>query len=162
VRATVLRKSYPAQSGAVGAIRREVAEIAAALARAEEVVDHVRLAVSEAATNVVRHAYADGRGEIHVTVSLPEERLLAVIIADDGDWLTQPRHSSGLGLGLLLMRQCADGFHVERTSTGGVGVHMSFLLDGSGRAIPSRAAGAALLRRFSAPLAEGASLGAGP
>jgi anti-sigma regulatory factor (Ser/Thr protein kinase) len=162
VRATVLRKSYPAQSGAVGRIRREVAEIAAALARTEEVVDHVQLAVSEAATNVVRHAYADGRGEIHVTVSLPEERVLAVIVADDGDWLTQPRHSLGLGLGLLLMRECADGFHVERTGSGGVGVHMSFLLDGSRTAIPSRAARAALLTWFSAVRRQGASLSDGP
>jgi anti-sigma regulatory factor (Ser/Thr protein kinase) len=112
-------------------IRFDVAEIAASLARGEDVVDRVRLAVSEAAANVVQHAYDEGRGQIHVTVTLPRERLLSVIVADDGDWLAQPRQASGLRLGLLLMRECADGFHIERTSTGGVGVHMSFLLDDS-------------------------------
>jgi anti-sigma regulatory factor (Ser/Thr protein kinase) len=134
VRARILRKSYPAQRGAMRQIRLEIAEIAASLASTEDVVDRVRLAVSEAAANVVQHAYEQCRGEIHVTVTLPQERLLSVIVADDGDWLAQPRRASGLGLGLLLMRECADGFHIERTPSGGVGVHMSFLLDGVQRA----------------------------
>ena len=138
----ILRKSYPAERVAIRQIRLEVAEIAASLASVGEVLDRVRLAVSEAASNVVHHAYEEGRGEIHVTVTLPKTRLLTVIVADDGDWLAQRRRTSGLGLGLFLMRDCADGFHFERTQSGGVGVHMSFLLDGSR---PRGAADASLL-----------------
>jgi serine/threonine-protein kinase RsbW len=152
--AEILRKSYAADGESVRRVRLDVAAIAGSLECSDEVLGDLKLAVSEAASNVVRHAYDEGRGEIHVTVALPDERVLAVIVADDGDWLAGPRDAWGIGLGLFLMRECSDALRVERTQSGGVGVHMRFLLQGSRRqprALARHALAARLARMPDAP-----------
>ncbi len=62
-----LRESHVATPEAVGAIRHAVAEFASATGISGERLDGLRLAVSEAVTNVVRHAYPTGPGQVHVT-----------------------------------------------------------------------------------------------
>ena len=70
--------------------------------------DAVALAVSEAATNAVLHAYVDAPapGPVELT-GRPTDDGIAVCVADRGSGL-RPRHDSpGLGLGLSLMQRMA-------------------------------------------------------
>jgi serine/threonine-protein kinase RsbW/stage II sporulation protein AB (anti-sigma F factor) len=82
----------------------------------------VDLAVTEAATNVVVHAYrdraaADGPGVLHLTVRL-EDGFLHVSVADDGVGLSPRRDSPGLGFGLGLIAKAADELEIEQISPG--------------------------------------------
>jgi len=65
------------------------------------------LAINEACTNVVRHAYPVGfPGDVEVTGRLvlePERRRLAITVRDRGRWHPAPE---GRGFGLRTMRAC--------------------------------------------------------
>ena len=87
------------------------------------------LAVSEAATNVVVHAYTGqelpGLIEVNATVAAGE---LWVIVTDTGLGLRPRLDSPGLGLGLAIIAQLADGVDLVRPGDGGVELRMRFAL----------------------------------
>lgn len=66
----------------------------------------IALAVTEACTNVVRHAYPQGRGDLALTAWLDGTHLMFEI-ADDGTWLDDSP-SETLGMGLVLMRRLGE------------------------------------------------------
>ena len=87
----LLRACYPAVRGSVPRVRQELAHIAASVGASETETDSVRVAVSEAATNVVMHAYdGTGPGEIHVTAAF-HDRTLTLVMADGGAKLVTRR-----------------------------------------------------------------------
>ena len=77
-------------------IRRAVAAYASASGFAGEQLENVRLAVSEAVSNVVMHAYPGQPGQVHVTAHAVDEELW-VLIADDGAGHNTPSSRPGLG-----------------------------------------------------------------
>jgi anti-sigma regulatory factor (Ser/Thr protein kinase) len=84
--------------------------------------DRVDLAVSEAATNVVLHAYRDARtaGSIHVTVTLVENgRFLDIVVSDRGIGMSSRTDSPGMGVGLALMAHEADRLEIHGGDDGG-------------------------------------------
>lgn len=88
--------------------------------------DDVRLALSEACTNVVQHAYrnATSPGDMVVSILIEAGRLL-VAVSDDGMGITAPSHSDGLGLGLPLMRTLSDELQLNSID-GHTEVRMAF------------------------------------
>ena len=68
-----IRLTLPARPENIAVVRHVLDALAEALALPEAVMADVRLAVTEACTNVVRHAYTDGRGAIDV-VAAPARR----------------------------------------------------------------------------------------
>jgi anti-sigma regulatory factor (Ser/Thr protein kinase) len=120
-----LNRSYPAVPASIPPARSAVAELAIAAGAAPGKVHAVRLAVSEALTNVVRHAYPDDPGQLHLTAALAGGELW-VLVADDGAGLTGTSKNPGLGLGLALIAQEADDFTVGPRSTRGVELRMRF------------------------------------
>ena len=50
----------------------------------EEALADLRLAVTEAAANACRHAYADGQGDVTIQLTLSDDQQLEVIVEDDG------------------------------------------------------------------------------
>jgi anti-sigma regulatory factor (Ser/Thr protein kinase) len=104
-----LRESYPAVAGSVPVARGAVTEWAIAAGAEHERIHAIRLAVSEALTNVVLYAYPWRTGEIHVTARVAGNELW-VLIADSGCGIHAGRDSDGLGLGLALISQVTDGF----------------------------------------------------
>jgi serine/threonine-protein kinase RsbW/stage II sporulation protein AB (anti-sigma F factor) len=88
----------------------------------------VQLAVSEAATNAVVHAYREGEpGELTVEARRVD-RSLEVTVADDGVGMRPRPDSPGLGLGLPLIAQLAETFEVTSPAAGGVRLCMRFPL----------------------------------
>jgi two-component sensor histidine kinase len=68
---------------------------------------NVGLAVTEATTNVVRHAYPEQDGDIHLYARVDGD-CLVVAVSDDGVGFTYPTANPSSGFGLQLMGELAD------------------------------------------------------
>ena len=83
----------------------------ARLARAdEEALADLRLAVTEAAANACRHAYADSQGDVTIQLTLSDDQQLEVIVEDDGpgfesesvaEWRAEELGEDGMGLAII-------------------------------------------------------------
>ena len=117
---------------------------------AGERLDEIRLAVSEALTNAVVHAYRNGEaGRLHVTAAVASDELW-VLIGDDGRGLHAWNDSRGLGIGLSLISGLSDDFAIVTRASGGTEVQMRFDLRKSGlRAARGQSRGSCLLSDLS-------------
>lgn len=122
-----LNHSYAAIAGSVPVARAAIAEFAHRAGASPEELDDIRLAASEALTNVVMHAYKTGPGHLQVSAALADGELW-LLIGDDGSGLQTGSGSSGLGVGLALISEITDGFAVVNRSGGGTEVRMRFAL----------------------------------
>jgi anti-sigma regulatory factor (Ser/Thr protein kinase) len=120
--------SFPSSPSGVGALRREVAAFARRAGMDEEGLGSVRLAVSEAATNAVVHAYREetGDGELRVRAFVDASELV-VVVADEGIGLAPRPDSPGLGLGMPLMASVTTSFQVVSNGAG-TEIHMAVAL----------------------------------
>jgi anti-sigma regulatory factor (Ser/Thr protein kinase) len=118
-----------ATADAVGPLRRWIEE----LCRGKDVPPRrcadVALAVSEALSNVVMHAYVDRRepGAMRLTTRLVDRRLL-VEIEDDGVGFRPRADSPGGGMGLALMAVLAEDLQLA-SGPGGRGAHVRMAFD---------------------------------
>jgi serine/threonine-protein kinase RsbW len=119
--------TYQARSESVGEARTALAEFARQAGATPEQVDGVRLAVSEAVTNAVLHAYRDAPGAVQVTAALAGAELW-ILVADDGGGMQPQTDRPGLGLGLGLISQLCDDMAIVSRSGGGVEVRILFKL----------------------------------
>ena len=79
----------------------------------------VALAVSEAVTNAVLHAYRDhSAGPIRVVACAEPDRLV-VVVRDYGCGMSPNPNSPGLGLGLAVIGRLATEVNIERPDEGG-------------------------------------------
>lgn len=90
----------------------------------DEVLGDLKLALTEACTNSVRHAYADGGGTVEIVYELYPDRL-AVEVQDRGEGFTPPAEraddtelSEG-GLGIAIIEALADEFEIGEGADGG-------------------------------------------
>lgn len=120
-----------ATEGAGREVRGELTRFADGFGVPPEVTADMALAVNEAVNNVVRHAYPDGSGDVHVTADV-RDGALHVTVADAGQGMrpaaASEGHGHGLGFGLLLMAQLANAVSIEASELGGVAVRLRFLL----------------------------------
>jgi anti-sigma regulatory factor (Ser/Thr protein kinase) len=124
----VLEMSYPAVPSSVAAARGSVGAVAAAHGASQASTDAVRLAVSEAVTNVVQHAYRDGDGEVHITAAVVLGKLL-VVVEDDGRGMAPDPDTPGLGFGLPLITRHSDRCVLASPPNGGVQLELRFDLE---------------------------------
>ena len=124
---TPLRRSLPAVPASVPALRGAVAEFVTAAGVREPQLAAVKLAVSEAVTNAVMHAYvdADEPGEVHV-VTYVRGATVHVTVSDDGVGMMPRLDSPGLGVGLPFIADTADTLDIDSTEGGGTQLRMSF------------------------------------
>lgn len=120
-----LNELYHAVPEAVPEIRAQVVDFAADAGARPAVVDAVRLAVSEAVTNVVVHAYPEEPGDIHVTAAVAGDELW-ILIADDGCGHQSPPRTPGPGWGLALITKCAEHCLITERAGGGTEIRMRF------------------------------------
>jgi serine/threonine-protein kinase RsbW len=123
-------RSYEAEPSSVRLARAELARFASDAGASEVLVDGVRLAVSEAVTNVIRHAYPRRLGEVRVQAGIDDDAL-EVTVADDGCGVHAGSDQGGLGVGLALICAVADQMTLVPRADGGTEVRMRFELTGS-------------------------------
>jgi serine/threonine-protein kinase RsbW len=107
-------------------VRRALSEFAASVGADDDLVADLRLAVNEACSNVVRHAYVAGEGEMEVEAR-PVGDYLVVVVHDSGKGLGMPSTDPGAGLGLQVAKALSDSIEVRERATG-TEVRMSFPL----------------------------------
>ena len=121
-----MRLTLPARPENVAVIRHVLGAFAEALRLPADLVEDMRLAVTEACTNVVRHAYPDADpGPIDVVIRPNGERL-DLIVSDQGQGLGPSTDVSGPGLGLPLIAALADSVDLQELPVRGSRVAMSF------------------------------------
>ena len=122
-----ISRGYSAVADTVPVARRALVAVAREAGAEADQLEAVALAVSEALTNAVVHAYPDGSGEILVSAWAANSELV-VVIADDGRGLQPHSARSGLGVGLGLIATLSDGFEIVQRPSGGTEVQMRFCL----------------------------------
>jgi anti-sigma regulatory factor (Ser/Thr protein kinase) len=121
-----LTRRFAARAEEVGPVRREVAVYARE--HGIDDPDAVALAVSEAVTNAVVHAYHDAPapGDIEVVAERVEGNGMEIRVCDDGRGMSPRPDSPGLGLGLSIVAALAQRFEVQPRTTGGTRLLMVF------------------------------------
>jgi serine/threonine-protein kinase RsbW len=125
-----LSKSYPAVASSIPQVRSAVTQLAAQSGIAGDTLEAIRLAVTEAVTNVVKHAYPERTGALHVTAAAAGDELW-VLVADDGWGYETPSQCPGLGWGLTLITQHSKEYVITERVTGGTDVRMGFPIQAS-------------------------------
>jgi anti-sigma regulatory factor (Ser/Thr protein kinase) len=117
----------PARPEGVGVVRQALAGVADALDFDASVLADMKMAVTEACTNVVVHAY-DDEGMIEVEMLAGEDGL-TIVVRDHGTGI-QPRPArsgaAALGLGLPLIAALSDAFELRGSAGVGTEVRMTF------------------------------------
>ena len=117
-----LELELPSEPTSVRVARHAVAAVARSSGAPEA---DVKLAVSEAVSNAVTHAFRDrDPGKIMVSARVDRGKLL-VTIADDGSGMRPNLDSKGLGLGISLITKLAGDVRFD-SSERGLTVSMSF------------------------------------
>ena len=103
-------------------------DLADALDFDASVLADMKMAVTEACTNVVVHAYDEDAGMLEVEM-LADEAALTIVVRDHGAGI-QPRPARSeppaLGLGLPLIAALSDAFELRGTAGQGTEVRMTF------------------------------------
>ncbi len=122
--------SYPAEPSQIAPIRRAVVDAAKGFGAGEGTLANIGLAVSEAVTNAVLHAYRDrvlaAGDDVRVVVRAADDRALDVRVRDRGVGPSPRGDSPGLGLGLGLMAREARCFEIRELPEGGTEVVLRF------------------------------------
>lgn len=136
---TVVRLSFPAKPDYLLLARLALAGVARNVAVGPELLADLKLAVTEACGNAVRHAYGNGEGSVDVEFVVCEDRF-EMIVEDRGtgielpfDDLTrdQPAAASADepadgGMGIAIIRAIVDELDVRTGRDGrGTVVHMT-------------------------------------
>jgi serine/threonine-protein kinase RsbW len=127
---TEQKLTFPGRYDSLAAISEFVTQAAEAADLDERAIYAVQLAVDEASTNVIEHAYGgEGRGEIEITCSINSDGL-TVTLRDHGspfdpERVPPPDLAASLeerdagGLGLNLMRRLMDEVHFHSAPDSG-------------------------------------------
>lgn len=99
-------------------VRQALDGAARKLGASTDVVDDLKLAVTEACSNIVKYAYRDSIGEMEVSLD-PAEDGFSVFVEDRGTWLDRaPGDGEAGGLGIPLMEAVTRDFALESNGQG--------------------------------------------
>jgi serine/threonine-protein kinase RsbW len=125
-----VRLTMPARPEGVAVIRQALAGMADALDFDAAVLADMKMAVSEACTNVVVHAYDDSDGVLEVDMTAGEEGL-TIRVRDYGSGIqpqvNRSREVPALGLGLPLIAALSDAFELHGSADQGTEVRMTLV-----------------------------------
>jgi serine/threonine-protein kinase RsbW len=105
----------------------------------EDAVADLKLALTEACSNSVRHAYDHENGQVHLSFSVQDDRIVLEIL-DEGAGFHEddvdcpecqgmPDLRLDGGMGISIIRAVVDEFRLERPETGGSKLVLTKLLD---------------------------------
>jgi serine/threonine-protein kinase RsbW len=125
-----LELALSARAENIAIVRHAVGALGDAWQLDEQTLSDIRLAVTEACTNVVVHAYPDGQeGPLEVHAKRDGEELL-ILVRDQGQGIAPRPDSPGLGLGLPLIASLAEEVQLGRDEDDHTEVRMTFSLNG--------------------------------
>jgi serine/threonine-protein kinase RsbW len=114
----VVRLAIPARAEYIALCRLALAGLSRTRGLDEELVADLKLALTEACTNSIRHAYPDGSGTVEVVYTLSADRLV-IDVADRGSgFVPRERRADGSdelaegGLGMAIMEAIADELEI--------------------------------------------------
>jgi serine/threonine-protein kinase RsbW len=122
-----VRLMIPAKAEFIGLGRLALSGLARAYRRplSDEELADLKLALTEACTNSVRHAYDGGEGTVEIQYELHPDKLV-VVVADDGEGFEltplAPAVGEDLvegGLGIAIIRALADELEISGREQGG-------------------------------------------
>lgn len=123
--------ALPARAENIAIVRHAFGALEDAYALDPQTLSDIRLAVTEACTNVVVHAYPDGsEGPMEVFATLLGDEL-TVVVRDEGAGIGPRPDSPGLGLGLPLIASLTESVQLGRDEEGRTEVRMTFSLAGA-------------------------------
>lgn len=122
-----LSLTLPARAENVAVVRHAIGGLGEAIDISDQVLSDVKLAVTEACTNAVVHAYPDGDGPLQVAAYLRGERL-TIVVRDEGLGIVPRTDSPGLGLGLPLIATLAEALELGTDDEQRTEVRMTFRL----------------------------------
>jgi serine/threonine-protein kinase RsbW len=122
---SVVRLSFPAKPDYLLLARLALSGIARELPIADELLADLKLALTEACGNAVRHAYADAEGDVSVVFTIDGDRLL-MTVEDRGNGIrapdalddNPPARPLESGMGMPIIRAIVDELAVESGSDG--------------------------------------------
>jgi|SRR2546423_566922 anti-sigma regulatory factor (Ser/Thr protein kinase) len=122
----LLRLELPADPIVISVARQQVRRWLAGLSWPPGQLEDIVLAVSEAVTNAVKHAYLDqppGMVEIRggVEATPGGQRRVTIIVRDHGRWRSAPPDDQHRHRGIGLMRACMDTVTIGQPDDGRVG-----------------------------------------
>ena len=120
-----LEITLPARAENVAVVRHAVGGLGEVLEVDDQTLSDIKLAVTEACTNVVVHAYPEGEGPMGLRASI-EGRQLALVVIDRGRGIVPRPDSPGLGLGLPLIATLAESLELGTGHSEETEVRMTF------------------------------------
>jgi anti-sigma regulatory factor (Ser/Thr protein kinase) len=120
--------TLPARAENVAVVRHAFGGLGDAFDVPDHALADVKLAVTEACTNVVVHAYPDGDGPMAISAGLSDTALV-VVVADEGRGILPRPDSPGLGLGLPLIATLATSLELGTNDRDETEVRMTFELE---------------------------------
>jgi anti-sigma regulatory factor (Ser/Thr protein kinase) len=127
-----LARRVPAVAAQIAGIRRAVLELTGARGTSAAMQADIALAVSEACTNVVMHAYLGGAVGAMTAEAYHADDELVVVVSDEGSGMVPRPDSPGLGLGLSLIAQLAKRVEVGVNAPTGTALRMTFAVGPAG------------------------------
>jgi serine/threonine-protein kinase RsbW len=123
--------TFPAKAEYITLCRLALTGISRLRPLTEETLSDLKLALTEACSNSVRHAYGTGEGHVDIRYELYPDRLV-VEVTDDGEGF-DPAHArddqgelTEGGLGIAIIRAIADELEIG-TGDGGRGSRLRFV-----------------------------------
>jgi serine/threonine-protein kinase RsbW len=120
-----LEITLPARAENVAVVRHAVGGLGEVLEVDDQTLSDIKLAVTEACTNVVVHAYPDGEGAMGLRASIDDRRLY-LVVTDRGRGIVPRPDSPGLGLGLPLIATLAESLELGTGRMDETEVRMTF------------------------------------
>jgi serine/threonine-protein kinase RsbW len=121
-----IRLTIPAKAEYISLCRLALTGLSRVRELSEETLADLKLALTEACSNSVRHAYRDGGGLVEVVYDLRPDRLV-IEVSDDGAGFDHPEPRPGPpdehdlsegGLGLAIIQAIADEFELGARADG--------------------------------------------
>jgi anti-sigma regulatory factor (Ser/Thr protein kinase) len=122
--------TLPARAENVAVVRHALGGLGEALDLDPQLLSDLKLAVTEACTNVVVHAYPEAEGPMEVAATV-DSRHITVTVRDEGLGIVPRPDSPGLGLGLPLIATLTESLELGKAADDRTEVAMVFQLDGA-------------------------------
>jgi len=112
-------------------VRQAIEGAVQPLGAGADLVNDIKLAVTEACSNVVKYAYADETGPMQITLNRLGESDIQIIVRDFGKWLDRSDRPAEeiSGMGIPLIKSVAAHQEISQ-SEDGTEVSMTFALNG--------------------------------